>query len=114
MGGKGNIERQHALGKLTARERLNLLFDPGSFHELDLFVRHRSSQFGMEKTSVPAEGVVTGYGTINYNPYIGTSRGIIDDVIMPRDTRETIISALECTVTKQEIRPPRKHGNIPL
>ncbi len=65
MGGKGNIERQHALGKLTARERLNLLFDPGSFHELDLFVRHRSSQFGMEKTSVPAEGVVTGYGTIN-------------------------------------------------
>ncbi|MFP3976016.1 MAG: carboxyl transferase domain-containing protein, partial [Dehalococcoidia bacterium] len=65
MGGKKNIEKQHASGKLTARERLNLLFDPGSFHELDLFVRHRSTQFGMESTSIPAEGVVTGYGTVN-------------------------------------------------
>jgi acetyl-CoA carboxylase carboxyltransferase component len=64
-GGKERIQRQHASGKLTARERLDLLFDRGTFHELDLFVRHRSTNFGMDKVSIPADGVVTGYGKVS-------------------------------------------------
>ncbi len=64
-GGEERIQRQHASGKLTARERIDLLFDQGTFHELDLFVRHRSTNFGMDKVSIPADGVVTGYGKVN-------------------------------------------------
>jgi acetyl-CoA carboxylase carboxyltransferase component len=64
-GGPQAIEKQHQAGKLTARERLDLLFDPGTFCELDMFVRHRCSDFDMPKTYIAAEGVVTGYGTVN-------------------------------------------------
>jgi len=64
-GGEKRIERQHAEGKLTARERIALLFDPGSFQELDQLVVHRSTDFGMEAQRVAGDGVVTGYGTIN-------------------------------------------------
>jgi propionyl-CoA carboxylase beta chain len=63
-GGEKRIERQHAEGKNTARERIALLFDPGSFQELDQLVVHRSTDFGMEKQRIPGDGVVTGYGTI--------------------------------------------------
>jgi acetyl-CoA carboxylase carboxyltransferase component len=65
LGGPERVEKQHNSGKLAARERLDLLFDHGSFHELDLFVQHRATLFGMDKVVVPAEGVVTGYGTVN-------------------------------------------------
>ncbi len=64
-GGAARIEKQHAKGKLTARERLELLLDPGSFEEFDMFVKHRSADFGMDKTHYPGDGVVTGWGTIN-------------------------------------------------
>src|SRR5512143_2874297 len=64
-GGKARIEAQHKRGKLTARERIELLLDKGSFEELDMFVQHRSNDFGMEKTKVPGDGVVTGWGTVN-------------------------------------------------
>src|SRR6059036_456255 len=64
-GGEKRIERQHAEGKLTARERIALLFDLGSFQELDQLVVHRSTDFGMENQRIPGDGVVTGYGTIN-------------------------------------------------
>ncbi|WIV13546.1 carboxyl transferase domain-containing protein [Proteiniborus sp. MB09-C3] len=64
-GGKDKIAKQHEKGKLTARERLNLLFDEGSFIEVDTFVEHRCTNFGMEKTKSPGEGVVSGYGTVN-------------------------------------------------
>jgi propionyl-CoA carboxylase beta chain len=64
-GGAARIEAQHKRGKLTARERIELLLDKGSFEELDMFVEHRSSDFGMEKTKVPGDGVVTGWGTVN-------------------------------------------------
>jgi propionyl-CoA carboxylase beta chain len=63
-GGQARIDRQHHEGKLTARERVALLFDPGSFQELDQLVVHRSTDFGMEKQRVPGDGVVTGYGTV--------------------------------------------------
>lgn len=64
-GGEKRIAAQHSKGKLTARERLDILLDPGSFEEWDMFVEHRSTDFGMDKQKVPGDGVVTGYGTIN-------------------------------------------------
>jgi acetyl-CoA carboxylase carboxyltransferase component len=64
-GGAVRIERQHSWGKLTARERLDLLLDPGSFVELDAFVTHRSSDFGLERQRFLGDGVVTGHGTID-------------------------------------------------
>ena len=64
-GGQKRIESQHAKGKLTARERIELLLDAGSFEEWDMFKEHRCNDFGMNKESVPGDGVVTGYGTIN-------------------------------------------------
>ncbi|MFC1915646.1 acyl-CoA carboxylase subunit beta [Chloroflexota bacterium] len=64
-GGEKRIQQQHASGKLTARERIDLLFDSGTFHELDLFVRHHCTNFDMAKVSIPADGVVTGYGKVN-------------------------------------------------
>ncbi len=64
-GGEKAIEKQHSLGKMTARERLTKLFDPGTFVETGLFVKHRCTNFGMDKKESPAEGVVTGYGQIN-------------------------------------------------
>ncbi|MEM9842610.1 MAG: acyl-CoA carboxylase subunit beta, partial [Pseudomonadota bacterium] len=64
-GGQARIERQHDKGKLTARERVLLLLDEGSFEETDMFVEHRSHDFGMEDQCIPGDGVVTGHGTIN-------------------------------------------------
>ena len=64
-GGEKRIDSQHAKGKLTARERLELLLDNGSFEEWDMFKEHRCTDFGMAEQSVPGDGVVTGYGTIN-------------------------------------------------
>lgn len=64
-GGARRIEAQHARGKLTARERIELLLDEGSFEEFDMFVTHRCTDFGMEKQKIAGDGVVTGWGTIN-------------------------------------------------
>src|SRR3974390_337398 len=64
-GGSARIEAQHKRGKLTARERLELLMDKGSFEEFDMFVEHRSAEFGMEKSKIPGDGVVTGWGSVN-------------------------------------------------
>ena len=63
-GGEKAIEKQHAKGKYTARERIAMLLDDGSFEELDMFVQHRCTNFGMDKKHYPGDGVVTGYGTI--------------------------------------------------
>ena len=64
-GGAERIERQHKAGKLTARERIELLCDPGSFVEIDRFVTHRCSDFGMAENRVLGDGVITGYGTVH-------------------------------------------------
>lgn len=64
-GGQKRIDAQHGKGKLTARERIELFLDPGSFEEWDMFKDHRCTDFGMEKQSYPGDGVVTGYGTVN-------------------------------------------------
>lgn len=64
-GGPDKIQKQHDSGKKTARERLNMLFDEGSFVETDAFVKHRCNEFNMPNTNAPGEGVVTGYGTVD-------------------------------------------------
>src|SRR5215470_1479600 len=64
-GGKKRIEAQHKKGKLTARERLDLLLDPGTFNELDMFATHRSTDFGLDEQKIAGDGVVTGYGQID-------------------------------------------------
>lgn len=64
-GGQKRIDAQHKKGKLTARERLELLLDSNSFEEIGGFVTHRSTNFGLEKTKFLGDGVVTGYGTVN-------------------------------------------------
>ncbi len=65
MGGPKAVAQQHERGKLTARERLDRFFDPGSFRELDIFVKHRGTLFGLDKLDIAADGVITGYGTVN-------------------------------------------------
>src|SRR5262245_21692329 len=64
-GGKGRIDAQHQRGKPTARERIDPLMDKGWFEELDMFVGHRTSEFGMSAQKIPGDGVVTGWGTVN-------------------------------------------------
>ena len=64
-GGQARIDKQHGKGKMTARERINMLFDEGTFVELDLFMKHRCTNFGQEKKELPGEGVVSGYGTVD-------------------------------------------------
>ncbi|MEE9936911.1 MAG: methylmalonyl-CoA carboxyltransferase, partial [Deltaproteobacteria bacterium] len=65
MGGAKAVARQRDGGKLTARERLDVLFDPGTFQEVQLFVKHRATLFGMEKKEIAADGVITGFGKVN-------------------------------------------------
>ena len=67
-GGEARIEAQHARGKLTARERIDLLLDPDSFEEIDMFVEHDCHEFGMEERKIPGDGVVTGWGAVNGRP----------------------------------------------
>lgn len=64
-GGEKRIESQHAKGKLTARERIDLLLDEGSFEEFDMFMTHRTTDFGLDKQQYLGDGVVTGHGTID-------------------------------------------------
>ena len=80
MGGEARIEKQHKKKKLSARERINLLFDEKTFREIDKFVNHRSTNFGLEKIVIPADGVITGHGLVNGRPVFAysqdfTSRG---------------------------------------
>ena len=67
-GGQERVEKQHAAGKLTARERVDLLFDAGTFEELDKLVTHRCLDFGMENEIVPGDGVVAGHGRVDGRP----------------------------------------------
>jgi len=68
LGGRARVARQHEAGKLTARERLDLLLDPGSFDESDMLVRHQSSAFGLDQNRPLGDGVVTGFGRVHGRP----------------------------------------------
>jgi len=74
MGGEAAVAKQHQSGKLTARERLDILFDTGTFREIDMFVSHRCTNFGMEKIGIPSDGVITGHGLINGRPAFAYSQ----------------------------------------
>jgi hypothetical protein len=76
-GGQDRIDRQHARGSLTARERLDLLFDEGTFHELDAFKAHRCKEFGMDDETklFPGDGVITGHGRVNGRYVYAFSQG---------------------------------------
>jgi acetyl-CoA carboxylase carboxyltransferase component len=74
MGGQKAVESQLAKGKMTARERLNLLFDPGTFREIDMFVTHRCVNFGMEKIGIPSDGVITGHGHVDGRPVFAAAQ----------------------------------------
>ncbi len=75
-GGEKAIEKQHQRGKYTARERIAMLLDEGSFEELDMFVTHRSTNFGMDKKHPLGDGVVTGFGTVERSPDICFRTGL--------------------------------------
>ena len=74
MGGEKAVAKQHEKDKLTARERLNLLFDTGTFREIDMFVNHRCVNFGMEEVDIPADGVITGHGLVDGRPLFAFSQ----------------------------------------
>ncbi|MDI6797786.1 MAG: carboxyl transferase domain-containing protein, partial [Desulfatibacillaceae bacterium] len=74
MGGQKAIAKQLEGGKLNARQRLDLLFDEGTFRELDMFVTHRCTNYGMEKVEIPADGVITGHGKVNGRPVFAFSQ----------------------------------------
>jgi len=74
MGGEKAVAKQKEKGKLTARERLNLLFDPGTFREIDMFVEHRCSNFDMENIDIASDGVITGHGLVDRRPVFAFSQ----------------------------------------
>ncbi len=74
MGGEKAVAKLHDKGKLSARERLDLLFDPGTFREIDMFVEHRCVNFGMETKEIPADGVVSGHGMVDGRPVFAFSQ----------------------------------------
>ncbi len=74
MGGAARVEKQHAKGKLSARERILAFFDKGTFRELDMFVTHRCTNFGMENVDIPADGVITGHGLVHGRPVFAFSQ----------------------------------------
>ncbi|MBU4288415.1 MAG: methylmalonyl-CoA carboxyltransferase, partial [Proteobacteria bacterium] len=74
MGGEKMVEKQREKGKLTARERLNLLFDVDTFREIDMFVKHRCVNFNMEKIEILSDGVITGHGLVEGRPVFAFSQ----------------------------------------
>lgn len=75
-GGPERVQKQHAAGKLTARERIGLLLDPGSFVEMDRFKAHRCTDFGMQDHQIPGDGVVTGHGLAGWSKRFGFRRAV--------------------------------------
>ena len=115
-GGQARIDAQHSKGKLTARERIEVLLDSGSFEEYDMYKTHRCVDFGMAEKQIPGDGVVTGWGTEERfaNPFVAAQRGFVDEVINPRSTRRRIARSFELLKNKKVHQPFKKHDNIPL
>ena len=74
MGGRKAVAKQNEKGKLTARKRLDLLFDPGTFREIDMFVTHRCANFDMSEVDIPSDGVITGHGLVDGRPVFAFSQ----------------------------------------
>jgi acetyl-CoA carboxylase carboxyltransferase component len=105
MGGAEAIARQHGEGKLTVRERVARLFDPGSFQEIGLLAQPDLEAERARKIEEFRQLI---------NPYIAAGGALIDDVIDPRETRPVLIRALEMAATKKVDRPWKKHGIMPV
>ena len=88
-GGKARIDRQHSRGRLTARERLELLFDNGSFREMDQLKAHRCNEFGMETKYFPGDGIVTGHGLVNGRHVYAFSQGTYENRLCTRSEQHT-------------------------
>ena len=99
-GGAKRIDRQHEKHKLTARERLNVLLDEGSFEEWDMFVEHRCNDFGMTDSKVPGDGVVTGFGKISGRPVFVYSQ---DFTVLGGSLSETHAAKI-CKIIDQAIK----------
>ncbi len=98
-GGPKRIEAQHAKGKLTARERLAMLLDPGSFEEYDMFVQHRCTHFGMEASHPDGDGVVTGCGTIDGRPvYVFAQDFTVNGGSLSKTMSEKICKVMDMAV----------------
>lgn len=98
-GGQERIEKQHAAGKKTARERILDLLDPGTFNEIDKLVTHRATDFGIDKTKIPGDGVVTGYGKINGRlVYIFAQDFTVFGGTMSRSNADKIVKIQELAV----------------
>ena len=109
-GGEDRLARQHAAGKLTARERIDLLFDPGTFEEVDKLVTHRCRDFGMEQQLVPGDGVVAGHGLVmdTETPNMKTLDLAIDayrHAIEADPTYQTAIDDLARVQARKELLP---------
>ena len=93
-GGPARVERQHKAGKLTARERVELLCDPGSFVEMDKLVTHRCTDFGMAENKVLGDGVVTGYGTVHGRTVFAFAQSLGQEPITAPDKPGFIVNRL--------------------
>jgi propionyl-CoA carboxylase beta chain len=99
-GGAKRVQRQHDRGSLTARERLELLFDPGSFCELDRLKAHRCTEFGMERNRFPGDGIVAGHGSVNGRTVYAFSQ---DFTVLGGSLSETHAEKI-CKVMDQALR----------
>ncbi|MBO6161425.1 MAG: methylmalonyl-CoA carboxyltransferase, partial [Bacteroidales bacterium] len=98
-GGQKRIDAQHQKGKMTARERLALLLDEGSFEEYDMFVQHRCTNFGMEKQHFDGDGVVTGSGTIDGRPvYVAAQDFTVSGGSLSKTMAEKICKVMDLAV----------------
>ena len=95
-GGEKRIKVQHAKGKLTARERIEVLLDEGSFEEFDLYVAHRAVDFGMASQKYPGDGVVTGWGTVNGRTVFVFSKDFL--IYLPKDMDPAFLAELDKAV----------------
>jgi acetyl-CoA carboxylase carboxyltransferase component len=112
-GGTEEIEKQHRRGKLTARERIDLLLDPGTFLEFGMFAEHHSIDFGMENK----KAFVDDYRKRSGTAYYVASKGYVDQIVEPAQTRPALIRALEVLLPRRSrmVRDlSRKHGNVPV
>ncbi|HKK70238.1 MAG TPA: acyl-CoA carboxylase subunit beta [Candidatus Krumholzibacteria bacterium] len=98
-GGEKRIEKQHAAGKLTARERLSLLFDPDTFQEMNLHLRHRATNFGLDRKEFPGEGVVTGFGSVDDRPvYVASQDFTVGGGSVGEGTAHKIVEVMDAAL----------------
>ncbi len=98
-GGPGAVAKQHERGKLTARERIDLLFEPNTFRESLLFVKHRSTNFGLDKKEFPGEGVITGHGIIENRPvYVASQDFTVGGGAVGEMTGRKIMEAMDAAL----------------